>query len=51
VAASILQDLVSCELFWDAMQKVNKSFADLDFKPANELPAISQDSDLVCGAG
>jgi len=47
VAASILQDLASCGLFWDVMQKVNKSFADLDFKPANELPAISRDSDLI----
>ncbi|MDM8564034.1 hypothetical protein QUF74_00100 [Candidatus Halobeggiatoa sp. HSG11] len=47
VAGSILQDWESCLLFWDTMQKVNKNFADLDFEPANELPAISQDSDLV----
>lgn len=47
VAAAILQDLESCLLFWDTMQKVNKNFADFDFEPANELPAISQDSDLV----
>jgi len=47
VAASIMQDFESCLLFWDAMKKMNKNFSDLDFKPANELPAISQDSDLV----
>lgn len=47
VAASIMQDFDSCLLFWDAMKKMNKNFTDLDFKPANELPAINQDSDLV----
>ena len=47
VAASILQDFDSCMLFWDTMRKVNKNFANLNFEPTNELPAISQDSDLV----
>jgi len=47
IAASILKDFGKCLFFWEAMQKVNKNFADFDFKPANELPAISQDSDLV----
>jgi len=47
VAASVLQDFENCVLFWNAMKKVNKNFADLDFKPANSLPAISQDSDLA----
>jgi transcriptional regulator with XRE-family HTH domain len=47
IAASILKDFGKCLFFWEAMKKVNKSFANFDFKPANELPAISQDSDLV----
>ncbi|MFK5969179.1 MAG: hypothetical protein QM487_03530 [Candidatus Marithrix sp.] len=47
VAASILQNFESCMLFWDTMQKVNKNFTNFDFEPTNELPAISQDSDLV----
>jgi len=47
VAASILQDFDNCLWFWNAMKKMNKNFADINFKPANELPAISQDSDLI----
>ena len=47
VAASILQNFEKCQLFWEVMQKVNKSFKNLDFVPSQGLLSIRQDSDLV----
>ncbi len=47
VAASILQNLEKCRWFWQAMQKVNKNFGNLDFVPSQWLPSLRQDSDLV----
>jgi len=46
VAASIMQHREQCMRFWDALQQANKHFQTIDFKPANELPAISEDPDL-----
>lgn len=47
VAASILQNLEKCRFFWQAMQKVNKSFKNLEFVPSEWLPSLRRDSDLV----
>lgn len=47
IAASILRDLEKCWFFWKAMKKVNKRFADLDFVPSCDLPAIKEDVDLT----
>jgi len=47
VAASILQDWEKCQFFWEAMQKVNKNFANLDFVPSEWLPSMRQDFDLA----
>lgn len=47
VAASILQNWEKCLFFWEAMQKVNKHFANLDFIPSEWLPSMCQDFDLA----
>jgi glutathione S-transferase len=47
VAASILKDFEKCLFFWQAMQHVNKQFADLAFVPSNDLPALNRDLDVV----
>jgi len=47
VAASILQDWEKCQFFWEAMQKVKKNFANLDFVPSEWLPSMRQDFDLA----
>jgi len=47
VAASILQHWEKCQFFWEAMQKVNKNFANLDFIPSEWLPSMRQDFDLA----
>ena len=46
VAASILKSFDECLFFWKAMVQVNKSFADLDFKPSKDLSALNQNPDL-----
>lgn len=46
IAASISQNWSQCDFFWRALREANKHFSSIDFKPANELPAVSQDPDL-----
>ncbi|MDY6992167.1 MAG: hypothetical protein SVR94_06110 [Pseudomonadota bacterium] len=50
VAASILCRQAECWLFWQAMQKVHKKFANLNFRPTSKkrfwLP-IAHDPDLI----
>lgn len=46
VAASILHEWESCLFFWQAMQKVNKHFKNLDFIPSKQLSSLRQDRDL-----
>lgn len=47
VAASILQDAEKCQLFWQAMQAANQHFQDPAFEPEPEMPAVTQDPDLL----
>ena len=47
IAASILHDFEACWFFWQALNQVSQRFADLNFVPACDLPALSQDGDVT----
>lgn len=47
VAAAILHNFDDCIFFFEAMKKVNRKFADVDFQPSKDFPALKDDVDLV----